>query len=285
MSSQEPLHDTYFGHEHVTVIRPSTGWRSLDFKELWAYRELLWVLTERDIKVRYKQTVLGVAWAVIQPFMLMVIFSLLFGRLARMPSDGLPYPVFAFAALVPWTFFANSLANSSASLVGSAHLISKVYFPRLIIPLASIGSWLIDFFIAVLILLGMMAWYGVGFSWNLLAAPLVALAILLTALGVGTLLSALTVAYRDFRYVIPFVLQFWMFATPIVYPASLVPEQWRWIIHLNPMAGLVEGFRSAFLGRPFDLPALAISSAVAVVLFVAGVAYFEKVERRFADLV
>ena len=285
MSAHEPLHEAYFGHEHVTVIQPSKGWRSLDLKELWAYRELLWVLTERDIKVRYKQTVLGVGWAVIQPFMLMVVFSVFFGRLAGMPSDGLPYPVFAFAALVPWTFFSNALSNSSASLVGSAHLISKVYFPRLIIPLASIGSWTVDFVIAVLILLAMMAWYGIGYSWNLLAAPLLAAAVLFTALGVGTFLSALTVSYRDFRYVIPFLMQFWMFATPVVYPASLVPERWQWVIHLNPMSGLVEGFRSAFLGRPFDLSALAISSAVAVCLFVAGVAYFERVERRFADIV
>lgn len=285
MSTREPLREAYFGHEHVTVIRPTKGWRSLDLKELWAYRELLWVLTERDIKVRYKQTVLGAAWAVIQPVMLMVVFSVFFGRLAGMPSDGLPYPIFTFAALVPWTFFANALSNSAASLVGSSHLINKVYFPRLIIPLASIGSWAIDFVIAALILLGMMAWYGIGFSWNLLAAPLLAAAILFTALGVGTFLSALTVSYRDFRYVIPFLLQFWMFATPIVYPASLVPERWQWVIHLNPMSGLVEGFRSAFLGRPFDLAALSISGAVAVVLFVAGVAYFEKVERRFADIV
>ena len=285
MTSPEPLHDAYFGHEHVTVIEPTRGWRSLDLKELWAYRELLWVLTERDIKVRYKQTVLGIGWAVIQPFMLMVVFSIFFGRLAGMPSDGLPYPVFAFAALVPWTFFSNALSNSSASLVGSAHLISKVYFPRLIIPLASIGSWAVDFVIAVLILLCMMLWYGIGLSWNLLAAPLLSIAVLFTALGVGTFLSALTVAYRDFRYVIPFLMQFWMFATPIVYPASIVPERWQWVIHLNPMAGLVEGFRSAFLGRPFDFSALAISSAVAVALFAIGVAYFERVERRFADIV
>ena len=285
MTQPEPLHDAYFGHEHVTVIKPTKGWRALDLKELWAYRELLWVLTERDIKVRYKQTVLGAAWAIIQPFMLMVVFSIFFGRLAGMPSDGLPYPVFAFAALVPWTFFSNALSNSSASLVGSAHLISKVYFPRLIIPLASVGSWAIDFVIATLILLAMMAWYGIGFTWSLLAAPVLSIAVLFTALGVGTFLSALTVAYRDFRYVIPFLLQFWMFATPIVYPASLVPERWQWLIHLNPMSGLVEGFRSAFLGRPFDLSALAISFAVAVLLFVIGVAYFEKVERRFADIV
>lgn len=285
MTLPEPLHETYFGHEHVTVIRPSRGWRSLDLKELWAYRELLWVLTERDIKVRYKQTALGAAWALIQPVMLMVVFSIFFGRLAGMPSDGLPYPIFAYTALLPWTFFANSLSSSAGSVVGSAHLVSKVYFPRLIIPLASIGSWLLDFLIATLVLFGLMAYYGIGLSENLLMVPLLLLAIVFAALGAGTLLAALTVAYRDFRYVIPFLLQFWMFATPVLYPSSLVPEAWRWVLNLNPMAGLIEGFRSAFLGRPFDLGALGVSLGVATVMFVIGIAYFEKVERRFADII
>jgi lipopolysaccharide transport system permease protein len=285
MSSQEPLHEAYFGHEHVTVIRPSTGWRSLDLKELWAYRELLWVLTERDIKVRYKQTALGAAWAVIQPVMMMVVFSLFFGRLAGMPSDGLPYPIFAYAALLPWTFFANALSSSAGSVVGSSHLISKVYFPRLIIPLASIGSWLVDFFVAALVLLGLMGFYGIGWSSHLLVAPILLLAVAFIALGAGTLLAALTVAYRDFRYVVPFLLQIWMFATPIVYPASLVPESWQWVLNLNPMAGLIEGFRSAFLARPFDVGAIATSFSTGVVMFAAGVLYFERVERRFADLI
>lgn len=278
-------HEQYFGHQHVTVIKASKGWRSLDMKELWAYRELLWVLTMRDIKVRYKQTVLGVGWAIIQPFMLMVVFSIFFGRLAKMPSDGLPYPVFVYAALVPWTFFASALSNSANSIVGSANLISKVYFPRLIVPLASVGSWLIDFLIASIILLGMMLYYGIGWTWNLLAAPILVLAATFVALGAGTLLAALTVAYRDFRYVVPFLIQFWMFATPVVYPSSLVPEQWRWVLHLNPMAGLIEGFRAAFLGQVFNIPAITLSLAVAVVMFIVGVAYFEKVERRFADII
>lgn len=282
---QEPIQEQYFGHQHVTIIQPSRGWRALDLKELWAYRELLWVLTARDIKVRYKQTVLGVAWALIQPLMLMVVFSIIFGRLAKMPSDGVPYPIFAFAALLAWTFFSNALSNASNSLVASSNLISKVYFPRLIIPLASIGAWLLDFFIATLILLALMLYYGIGWTPNLLAAPVLVLAVIFAALGAGTLLSALTVAYRDFRYVVPFLLQLWMFATPVVYPASLVPEEWRWVLHINPMAGLVEGFRAAFLGRPFDLPALGISFAVAVLMFVVGVAYFEKIERRFADII
>ena len=285
MTSREPLREEYFGHGHVTVIQPSRGWRSLDLKELWAYRELLWVLTERDIKVRYKQTVLGAAWAVIQPLMLMVVFSVFFGKLAKMPSDGIPYPIFAYCGLLPWTFFANALSSSAGSVVGSAHLITKVYFPRLLVPLSSIGSWLVDFAIATLILLALMFYYGIGWSWHLVAAPLLVLAIVFAALGAGTLLAALTVAYRDFRYVIPFLLQFWMFATPIVYPTTIVPERWQWVLHLNPMAGLVEGFRAAFLDRPFDISAIAISMAASIALFAVGVAYFEKVERRFADIV
>lgn len=279
------MHERYFGHEHVTVIEPQRGWRTLDLKELWAYRELLWVLTARDVKVRYKQTVLGFAWAIIQPVMLMIVFSIFFGRLAGMPSDGIPYPIFVYAALLPWTFFANAVSTSGNSLVGSAQLVGKVYFPRLIIPLSSVGAGLVDFAISACVLLLLMAWYGIGWSLNLLMAPLLVAGVAFIALGVGTFLSALTVAYRDFRYVVPFMIQFWMFATPVVYPASLVPEGWRWLLYLNPMAGLIEGFRSAFLDRPFDVPALALSLGVALVLFLIGIAYFEKVERRFADII
>ncbi len=283
--TKDSIQETYFGHEHQTVIEPTKGWRNLDLKELWAYRELLWVLTLRDIKVRYKQTVLGVVWAVIQPVMLMVVFSIFFGRLSKIPSDGYPYPIFVYAALLPWVFFANAISSSASSVVGSANLISKVYFPRLIIPLASIGAGLIDFAIATLVLLLLMIFYGVGWSVNLLAAPVLVVAVLFTALGIGTFLSALNVAYRDFRYVIPFLIQFWMFATPVVYAASLVPDKWQWLLYLNPMAGLIEGFRSAFLDRPFDFEALGISFTVAVIVFLVGVAYFEKVERRFADII
>ena len=284
-SSVDEVHEQYFGHEHVTVIEPIKGWRSLDLKELWAYRELLFVLTMRDIKVRYKQTVLGFTWAIIQPVMMMVVFSIFFGRLAKMPSDGLPYPIFVYAGLLPWTFFANSVSSSANSLVGSANLVSKVYFPRLIIPLASIGSGLVDFAIASVILLALMLFYGVGWSLNLLLAPLLIAGVIFIALGVGTFLCALNVAYRDFRYVIPFMIQFWMFATPVVYPASLVPEAWRWALYLNPMAGFVEGFRAAFLGQSFDFGGIALSLGVAVAMFLVGVAYFEKVERQFADII
>ncbi len=239
----------------------------------------------RDIKVRYKQTVLGFAWAIIQPVMMMLVFSVFFGRLANMPSDGVPYPVFVYAALLPWTFFQNAVGTSSNSLIGSANLVSKVYFPRLIIPLAAVGGGLVDFLISAAVLFALMAFYGVGFSVNLLAAPILMAGAVFTALGVGAFLSALTVAYRDFRYIIPFMLQFWMFATPVVYPVTIVPERWRWVYYANPMAGIIEGFRSAFLDRPFNMGALVLSLAVAVVLFVLGIAYFEKVERRFADII
>lgn len=269
----------------VLVIEQRKGWRGIDLKELWDFRELLRMLAERDIRVRYKQTVLGAAWAILQPFMAMVVFSIFFGAFAKIPSDGVPYPIFVYAALLPWMFFANSVTNSSQSLVGSSNLISKVYFPRLIIPLSAIGSCLVDFIVASSILLLMMIYYGIGWSANLLLAPILTFGTMLAALGVGTLLSALTAAYRDFRYVVPFLVQVWMFATPVVYPSSIVPEAWRWVIYLNPLTGLIDGFRSCFLGLPLAPGAIAASFAVSIALFALGVAYFERVERRFADII
>jgi lipopolysaccharide transport system permease protein len=277
--------DSYFGHQHVTVIEPPKGWRLLDWRELWAYRELLWVLTTRDVKVRYKQTVLGAAWAIIRPFVTMVIFSVVFGQLAGMPSDGFPYPVFVYAGLLPWTFFSTAISQAGQSVVGSGSLISKVYFPRLIIPLYSVGVGLLDLLISTSILLLLMLWYGVGWSLNLLMAPVLLLAVTFTAMGVGTLLSALTVAYRDFTLLTPFLVQTWMYITPVIFPISLVPERWQWLLYLNPMSGLVEGFRSAFLGKPFNPMGLSISFAVAVAVFAFGIAYFEKVERRLGDII
>jgi lipopolysaccharide transport system permease protein len=271
--------------QDVTIIEPAQGWRLADLREIWRYRELLWVLTERDIKVRYKQTALGLAWAIIQPVLLMVVFSVVFGQLARMPTDGRPYPIFVYAGLLPWTLFANGVSTAAGSLIGSSHLISKVYFPRLAIPLSSVGSCVVDFLIATVVLLAMMLLYGVGWSLNILVAPLLMAGVTLIALGFGVWLSALTVSYRDFRYVVPFLMQFWMFATPVVYPASLAPVNWRWLLFLNPMAGLVEGFRSAFLGLPFDWPAIVFSLGVAIGIFALAVAYFERVERRFADII
>lgn len=275
----------YFGHQHVTVIEPPRMWQMLDVRELWAYRELLWVLTMRDVKVKYKQAVLGASWAILRPLLTMIIFSVVFGRLAKMPSDGIPYPLFVYAGLLPWIFFSTAIGSSGQSLVGSSQLVSKVYFPRLIIPVSSVGAGLIDLLISTCLLLALMLWYGVGWSINLLAAPILLIAVVFAALGVGSLLSALTVAYRDFQHITPFLVQIWMFVTPVIFPVSLVPEKWHWLLYMNPMSGLVEGFRSAFLGKPFDYPGLMISFATALAFFVVGVIYFQKVERRFADII
>jgi lipopolysaccharide transport system permease protein len=276
--------EALFDHQHVTVIEPPSGWHMLDWRELWAYRDLLWVLTMRDVKVRYKHTVLGAGWAVLRPVITMAIFTIIFGHLANMPSDGFPYPVFVYAGLLPWTFFSGAIASSGQSLVGSAHLVGKVYFPRLIIPLSSVGAGFVDLMISTVILLLLMAWYGVGWTPHLLAAPLLLVAVLFTALGLGILLSALTVSFRDFTQLTPFLLQVWLYITPVIFPVSIVPAGWKWIIYLNPMTGLIEAFRSAFLGKPFDLPSLATSGVIAIACFLVGVAYFEKVERRFADI-
>jgi homopolymeric O-antigen transport system permease protein len=268
------------------VIEPSTGWVSLKLKELWEYRELLYFLCWRDIKVRYKQTVLGAAWAIIQPFFTMVVFSLFFGKLAKMPSDGLPYPIFAYAALVPWTFFANSLTQSSNSLVGSANLITKVYFPRLVVPISSVISNVVDFLLAFAVLLGMMVFFGIAPTANILWLPLLLALALVTALGVGLWLTALNVQFRDVRYTLPFLTQFWLFATPIAYPSSLLSEPWRTVYALNPMVGVVEGFRWALLGTA-TAPGLMsmVSALAALTLLVTGVFYFRRMEKTFADVV
>lgn len=284
-SSPSEAVDHVFDHDHVTVIEPPRGWRALDWRELWAYRELLWVLTMRDIKVRYKQTVLGAAWAILRPVLTMVVFSVVFGSLAKMPSDGYPYPIFVYAGLLPWTFFANAVGTAGQSLVGSAHLVSKVYFPRLVIPLASTGAGLLDLAISTGVLLLMMLWYGVGWTWNLLAAPFLAVGLVFAALSIGTLLAALTVRFRDFTHITPFMLQVWMYVTPVVFPVSLLPTQWQWVLYANPMTGLVEAFRSAFLGKPFDVAGLAMSVGAAMLLFALAVAYFERAERHFADVI
>ena len=270
----------------VTVIRPRPGWVPLDFRELWAYRELLYFLVWRDIKVRYKQTVLGAAWAVIQPFSTMVVFSLFFGKLAKIPSDGVPYPIFSYAALVPWTFFAYGLSQSSNSLVGSANLITKVYFPRLVVPISAVLGGVVDFVLAFTVLLGMMLYYGIVPTANVVWLPALLLLAFVTALGIGFWFSALNVKFRDVRYVLPFVVQFWLFATPIAYPSSLLPEPWRVLYGINPMAGVVEGFRWALLGtETAPGPIIAVSSLVAVGLLVGGVFYFRRMEKTFADVV
>jgi len=270
----------------VTIIKPSKGWVSLNLRDLWGYRELLYFLTWRDIKVRYKQTVLGAAWAIIQPFFTMVVFSLFFGQLAKVPSDGIPYPIFSYAALVPWTFFANGLNQSSNSLVGSANLITKVYFPRLVVPLSAVISGVVDFVLAFAVLLGMMAFYGLWPTSAVIWLPLLLLLALVTALGVGLWLSAMNVQFRDVRYAVPFLIQFWMFATPIAYPSSLLAQPWRTIYALNPMVGVVEGFRWALLGiQTSPGPVIIVSALAALATLVSGAFYFRRMEKTFADVV
>ncbi|HKQ72402.1 MAG TPA: ABC transporter permease [Blastocatellia bacterium] len=269
----------------LVSIRAGGQGAPIDLKSLWDYRELLYFLTWRDVKVRYKQTALGAAWAIIQPLFTMIIFTIFFGKLANMPSDGIPYPIFAYAALLPWTFFSNAITSSGNSLVGSAHLITKVYFPRMIIPGAAVAAGLIDLVIAFGILIIMMIYYGVGVTWNLLMLPALILLTTVLAIGVGMWTSALNVKYRDIRYALPFAIQLTMFATPIIYPLSLVPERWRWTLSLNPLTGIIEGFRAAFFGRPFNWPALAISSAITFALLIYAAYHFKRMERTFADIV
>lgn len=259
---------------------------SLNLDEIWRYRELLYFLTWRDVVVRYKQTALGAGWAILQPLLTMAVFSLVFGRLSSIPSDGVPYPLFSFAALVPWTFFANGLTQSSNSLVGSANLIQKVYFPRLIIPAASVLGGIVDFALAFVILLGMMAYYGIALTMNILWLPAFLMLALATSLGVGLWLSALNVRFRDVRYVVPFITQFWLFATPIAYPSSLLQQPWRTLYGLNPMAGVIEGVRWALLGtKTAPGPMIGVSTLAAVLLLAGGAYYFRRMEKAFADIV
>lgn len=267
-------------------IKPSHGWVSLKLRELWEYRELLYFLTWRDVKVRYKQTVIGAAWAIIQPFFTMVVFSLFFGKLAKIPSDGIPYPIFSFAALVPWTFFANGLSQSSNSLVGSANLIKKIYFPRLVMPISGVVSGIVDFVLAFIVLVGMMLFYHILPSANIIWLPFFLLLAFVTSLGVGLWLSAMNVQFRDVRYVVPFLTQFWLFATPIAYPSSLLSEPWRTIYGLNPMVGVVEGFRWALLRtNTAPGPIIIVSTLAALAILVSGAFYFRRMEKTFADVV
>ena len=273
------------GATALHVIEPSTGHVAWNVRELWTYRELLGFLVWRDVKVRYKQTVLGAAWAVLQPLTSMAVFSLLFGHWAKMPSDGVPYPLFAFAGLIPWTFVSNAVASAANSLVGNTHLISKVYFPRLLISLSSIGAALVDFGISLLILAGMIAVYGTPVTWRLLGiVPLIVLAVVIS-IAVGSVLGAMCAVYRDVRYVVPFPMQFWMFASPIIYPVALIPDEWRWVAFLNPVVGLVDGFRSAALGLPFAWSSIGAASVIATLSLIAGISYFRRIERRVVDLV
>jgi lipopolysaccharide transport system permease protein len=267
------------------VLEPSKGWVSLQLKDLWAYRELLYFLVWRDVKVRYKQTVLGAAWAVIQPVTTMIVFSIFFGKLGKIPSDGIPYPIFSYAALLPWNFFSQAINESSNSLVGSSNLIRKVYFPRLVIPIAGVLAGLVDFAIAFVVLIVMLFYYKIHFTLNILLLPLFLLLAIGTALGTGLWLSAMNVKYRDVRFVVPFLTQFWLFATPVAYPSSMLQEPWRTIYGLNPMAGVVEGFRWSLLNTNPPGPMILLSVFVTIFLVVSGAFYFRRMEKTFADLV
>jgi len=280
------LHVPQLPDAPLFVIEPSKSWVALNLRDLWAYRELLYFLTWRDVKVRYKQTLLGVAWAILQPLLTMLIFTLLFGRLARIESDGIPYPIFAYAGLLIWTFFANAVTNSGNSLVGSANLITKIYFPRIIIPGAAVGAGLVDLGIAFLIQIGLMIYYHVTITRAILMVPVLVLLATLLALGVGMWLSALNVKYRDIRYAIPFLIQLWMFASPIIYPESMLQGKMKYILRLNPLTGIVENFRVALFGHSnFHWQSLGISAAITLFILIYSAYSFRRMERSFADIV
>lgn len=285
----EPVDNKLSAQEQVKAhirIRPSRGWVSINFGELWRYRELLFFLVWRDIKVRYKQTVLGASWAIIQPFFTMLVFSLFFGKLGKIPSDGIPYPIFAYAALVPWSFFANGLTNGSNTLITNANLVKKIYFPRLAMPLATLLAGTVDFTLAFAVLLGMMAYFHIVPTANVVWLPCFLLLAFVTSLGVSLWLATMNVQFRDVRYTVPFLTQFWLFATPIAYPSSLIPEAWRVYYGLNPMAGVVEGFRWALLGTEIlPLHMIAVSSGMSLLVLLTGLIYFRRMEKTFADVV
>jgi lipopolysaccharide transport system permease protein len=269
---------------HELVIQPRLGWIAIDWRELWTSREILAFLILRDLKVRYKQTVLGVLWGVLQPLFTMVVFTVIFGNFAKIPSQGLPYAVFVFAGLLPWTFFANAVGAASQSLISQQALLTKIYLPRLFVPATAVGGGLVDLGISFVVFIGIMLWYGILPGWGFLAVPFLVLLTTAAALGVGLVLAALTITYRDFRYVVPFMIQSWMYLSPVIYPVEAVPKEWHAILALNPMAGIIDAFRSATLGLPWNSATLAVSTASAIVILAFGLFYFRKTERRFADV-
>jgi len=269
-----------------SVISPSKGLLSLNLKEVWTYRELMGILAWRDVSIRYKQSIVGIGWAIIQPIMTMIIFTIVFGKFAKLPSDGLPYPIFSYCALLPWNYFARSLGDSSDSLVGSSHLITKVYFPRLVLPLSRVFAGLVDFSIGFVILIGLMFWYGIFPTAGLLLLPLFLLIAMIAALAGGLWLTALNVKYRDVKFVVPFVIQFLMYASPVAYSTSIIPERWQWVYSLNPMVGVIEGFRWALLGRAVpNLSLLVVPLVIIFIILVSGLYYFKTMEKTFADIV
>ncbi len=269
----------------VIRIRPTKSWVSLDLRDLWAYRELLYFLTWRDVKVRYKQTVLGAAWAIVQPLFITLIFTVVFGRLVGLPSDGLPYLLFAYSGLLVWTFFANAVSNSANSLVADSRLISKIYFPRMIIPGAAVGAMLVDLAVASLVLVGLMLFYGVELAWGILMLPVLVALTTLLALGMGMWLAALNVKYQDIRYALPFLIQLSIYVSPVIYPSSLLPERMQWIYTLNPLTGIIENLRAALFGLNFDWPALLVSVAITAGVLVYAAYTFRRMEQNFADIV
>lgn len=285
MHSNENKHLVELPDKPFVVIDSNNRWFNLNIKEIFHYRDLFYVLTLRDIKVRYKQTVLGAAWAVVQPLFTMLVFALFFGKFVGVPSDNVPYPIFAYSGLLPWTFFSNAVTNSGNSLVGSSTLITKVYFPRMIIPMAAVGSGIVDFIIAFVLLVGLMIYYGVSLSVNLLIFPFLIFLTALLATGVGTWMSALNVKYRDIRYALPFLIQLMMFASPVIYPISVVPEKWRWIMAFNPLVGQIEAYRSAVFGKPIDFFSLGISVFITLAILVYAAYTFHKLESSFADVI
>ena len=274
------------GNTRVTVVSPSSGWLGVSRRELWAYRELLYFFVWRDLKVRYKQTILGVGWAIVQPVFLMLVFSLFFGTLAGIQTNGVPYPVFAFAALLPWTLFSRGLTDASTSLSANRNLITKVFFPRILLPAAAVLAAVVDFAIAFAVLVFLMFYYGIVPSLAVLALPLFTAMAILASMGIGFWFSALDAKYRDIKYTLPFLTQFWLFVTPVVYPTSLVPDAWRWLYSLNPMVGVVDGFRWALLGQAWAVDSFTLLSvAVTLILFAGGIVYFGRAERSLADVV
>lgn len=284
-NSPEIILPAYLPPNPVVVIEPSKGLIPINLRDLWNYRDLLYILMMRDIKVRYKQTILGAAWAILQPLFTMLIFTIFFGKLAGIPSDGVPYPIFAFAGLLPWTFFSNAVNNSGNSLVGSTNLITKVYFPRMIIPIAAVAAGLLDLLIAFCLLILLMLYYGIGLSVNLLMLPVIVIVLTLLAAGIGMWMSALNVKYRDIRFLLPFAIQLGLFASGVIYPLSIVPEKWRWLMALNPVAGLIEAFRAACFGKPFDWLGIGIAVLITIVILISSAYNFRKMERSFADVI
>lgn len=271
--------------QYDTVIRPRSGLVRIDWRDLWHFRELAYIMVWRDIKVRYKQTVFGAAWAVFQPFISMIVFSLFFGVLVKVPSDNLPYPLFVYAGLLPWTFFSNGLSRASNSLHSESNMISKIYFPRILVPLSSLGAGVLDLLISFSFLVLMMLHYKVHPTASILMLAPLLLCVFLVSMGAGTILATMSVTYRDVKYISPFLIQLWMYATPVIYPVSIVPKQWQWLLSLNPMSGLIDGCRSALFGTPFDWLNLAISLSVAMALVILGLVYFSAVENRIADII